>query len=88
MVPESFLLLFELVEVGEEEEEEELPRVSCLGRSGPGAVPGLRAWRGVYWWMIGTSTAQYTPRRGSPPGQGVGNTVKPRDAGGSRAPEG
>ena len=55
----------QLVEVGEEEEEEEeLPRM----------VPGSRVWdaeghawcrvagpAGVYWWMIGTSTAQYTP---------------------------
>ena len=69
---------FDLVE--EEEEEEEQPRM----------VPGSRvrdahgrswcrvAGGGVYWWMIGTSTAQYTPsshsphppRRGSPPGQG------------------
>ena len=64
---------FDLVE---EEEEEEQPRM----------VPGSRvldahgrSWcrvagpAGVYWWMIGTSTAQYTPspsRMGSPPGQG------------------
>ena len=57
----------------EEEEEEEQPRM----------VPGSRvldahgrSWcrvagsAGVYWWMIGTTTAQWTPRRGSPPGQG------------------
>ena len=56
---------FELVEVGEEEEE--LPRM----------VPGSRVWDAeghawcwvagparVYWWKIGTSTAQYTPPEG------------------------
>ena len=57
---------FDLVEE-EEEEEEEQPRM----------VPGSRvldahgrSWcrvagpAGVYWWMIGTSTAQYTPPDG------------------------
>ena len=64
---------FELVQVGEEEEEQ------------PQVVPGSRvsdargrSWclvvgpAGVYWWMVGTSTAQLTSsRRGSPPGQDV-----------------
>ena len=52
---------FELVEVGEEEEEEEEP---------PRMVPGSRVWcrvagpAGVYWWMIGTSTAQHNSPEG------------------------
>ena len=64
---------FELVEVGEEEEEEKQPHT----------VPGSHVWDaeghawcrvvgpvGVYWWRIGTSIAQWTRQRGSPPGQG------------------
>ena len=58
---------FELVEAGEGEEEEEHPQV----------VPGSRVRdahgrllcrvigpEGVYWWMIGTSTVQWTPPEG------------------------
>ena len=37
-------------------------------------VPGSRVQDadgpGVYWWRVGTSFAQWTPPRGSPPGQG------------------
>ena len=58
--------------VGEEEEEQH-PRV-VPGSRVRDAHGRLWCWVvglvEVYWWMIGTSTAQYTPRRGSPPGQG------------------
>ena len=76
---------FELVQVGEEEEEEQ-----------PQVVPGSRvrdacgrAWcrvvglAGAYWWMIGTSTAQWTPPEGitARPGR-KRNTGRRGDSGG------
>ena len=59
----------------EEEEEEEEQHPQVVRKSRVRDAHG-RSWcrvvgpAGVYWWMIGTSTAQYTSRRGSPPGQG------------------
>ena len=57
---------FDDFELAEEDEEEEQPRMvpgsrvrDAHGRSWC-RVAGLA---GVYWWMIGTSTAQYTPGR-------------------------
>ena len=70
---------FELVEVGEEEEEQRCLVSHAHGRSRCRVVGP----EGVYWWTVGTSFVQWASPAGitARPGRYT-NTGQPRDAGG------